>query len=260
MIQKDDVVTLSSRQFSYRRLLPASLSRIVCEQHLGACPVKALEAALAREKQLLREKEELLIEQELLRSESDHRLLNGLQMVASLLSLQSRAALSPEVAEQLSAASNRVATIQRVHRRLHFNDGGQTVALKKYLEDYCADFSSLSASGSAILVEGCEVQVQTETAIPLGFIASELITNAVKYGRGSIVVNLVCESIGYYALSVSNDGPSLPRNYDPDASKGLGMRIIRAFTKKIDGQFTFGDGENHQGACFVVRFAQLARH
>ena len=253
-----DIGEPSSRKVRYGRFLPSFLSRGVWEKPIEACPVKALEAALAREALALHEKDKLLIEHELLRAEADHRLLNGLQMVISLLSLQSRAALSPEVAEQLSIAVNRVAAIERVHRRLHFNDGSRTVALKESLQELCADSSDLSGTGQTILLEGCEVEALTVTAIPLGFIANELITNAVKYGKGGIVVRLVCESIGHYALSVSNDGPSLPVDFDPNTSKGLGMRIIRSFANKIGGAFSFGEGENHQGVCFVVRFSSSA--
>jgi hypothetical protein len=73
---------------------------------LAGCPV--VRRSLAREADLLRQKESLLQEQELLREECDHRLLNGLQIVVSLLSLQSRAAVNPDV------AANRVATLRRV--------------------------------------------------------------------------------------------------------------------------------------------------
>ena len=206
----------------------------MCEQHLSRCPVNALEEALIREQNLLREKDALLAEQELLRSESDHRLLNGLQLVVSLLSLQSRTAVTPEVAAQLSIAATRVATIERVHRRLHYNDGTRTVMLKKYLQDFCADFSSMTSSdaGQNMQVVGSEIEVPTATAIPLGFIANELITNAIKYGKGRVIVGLSSNPDGRHMLAVSNDGDALPADYDPAASKGLGMKIVGALIKK----------------------------
>jgi len=211
---------------------------------------------LAREQTLLREKGALLAEQELLRSESDHRLLNGLQLVVSMLALQSRAAVVPEVAAQLSIAANRVATIERVHRRLHYNDGTKTVMMKKYLQDFCADFSSMTSSdvGKCIQVAGSEMEVPTATAIPLGFIANELITNAVKYGNGRVIVELSSGPDGRHIFAVSNDGDALPSGYDPAASKGLGMKIVGALVKKIGGNFTFGLGEGNRGARFTVQF------
>jgi two-component sensor histidine kinase len=227
-----------TRALTLRRFLPPTIARMACEQHLSHCPVHALEEALIREQALLREKDALLAEQELLRSESDHRLLNGLQLVVSLLSLQSRAAAAPEIAAQLSIAANRVATIERVHRRLHYNDGTRTVMMKKYLQDFCADFSSMTSScaGQTLQVVGSEIEVSTATAIPLGFIANELVTN------------------GHHILAVSNDGDALPADYDPKISKGLGMKIVGALVKKIGGDFAFGLGENNQGARFTVQF------
>ena len=223
------------------------------------CTIDALRAALARESHLLQEKEILLQEQEVLRAECDHRLLNGLQMVVSLLTLQSRSATTPDVAMQLSAAAGRVATVERVHRRLHFHDGTKTVGLKKYLEELCQDASGLSDSGETprlnILVEGCEIVIPTATAISLGFIANELITNAVKHGKGKIVLGLDADPDRGYALSVCNEGPPLPAGFDPNGCKGLGMKIIRSLVKQIGGEFSFGRGSDNQGARFVVRFA-----
>src|SRR5450755_2481695 len=105
-----------------------------------------LRAALAREEVLLGQKDELIRQQDVLSKESDHRLLNGLQMIVSLLSLQSRASPNAEAASQLAVAANRVATIKRVHRRLHCLDGVKTVAFEQYIEDLCDDFSAMLSS------------------------------------------------------------------------------------------------------------------
>jgi two-component system, sensor histidine kinase PdtaS len=207
---------------------------------------------------LLRQKEKLIQQQEVLSRESDHRLLNGMQMIVSLLSLQSRASVNPEAASQLTIAANRVAAILRVHRRLHHLDGAQTVAFKQYVEDLCVDFSALLPSTDSepvIAVEGIEIGLPTSIGIPLGFIVNELITNAAKYGDGRITVTLESSRAGSYALSVSNDGPVLPEGFDPSACKGLGMKIIRSFIRQINGELRFGQGDNNQGAKFTVLFS-----
>jgi two-component sensor histidine kinase len=89
----------------------------------------------------------------------------------------------------------------------------------------------------------------------LGFIASELIINAIKHGKGRVVVSLSTDSEKCYALSVCNDGPSLPDGFDPAECKGLGMKIIRSLAHKIGGEFGFGRGADKQGARFVVLFS-----
>ena len=221
-----------------------------------------LREALAREEALLSQKDELIKQQAVLRQEADHRLLNGLQMVVSLLSLQGRAADNAEVVSQLAAAADRVATIGRIHRRLHSFDGVQTFALKQYVEDLCRDFSAMLSSGlpeRAIVVEGIEMELPAVTAIPLGFIASELITNATKHGSGRITVRLEANPAKGHALSVASDGPALLEGFDPAAGKGLGkglgMRIIRSLVERIGGELRIGRGDSNQGARFTVLFS-----
>ena len=228
------------------------------DRHQQDSLVDELRAALARESKLLHEKELLLREQELRRAESDHRLLNGLQMVVSLLSLQSRSATTPDVAKQLLVAAHRVGAIERVHRRLHFHDGTKIVELKKYLQELCEDASDLTDNGTrqlGILVEGREINIPATTAASLGLIANELITNAVKHGSGRIIVGLDTDPDKGYALSVSNDGPPLPDGFDPAGCKGLGMKIIHSLVRTIGGDFGFGRGTDNQGARFVVLFS-----
>lgn len=207
----------------------------------------------------LSEKDELLRHQENLGREADHRLMNALQMVVSLLSLQSRAAQSPEASKQLTVAANRVAMIARVHRRLHSFDGVEVIVFKKYIEDLCRDFAAmLSPHGrreQSIAVEVAEVALPVATGIPLGFIVSELITNAAKHGKGNISVRLETHGEKGYALSVANDGSDLPEGFDPAACKGLGMKIIRSFVEKIGGELRFGPADNGAGTRFTVLFA-----
>ena len=184
-----------------------------------------LREALAREEALLRKKDELIQQQQVLSKEADHRLLNGLQMIVSLLRLQGLALSDTEAASQLLIAANCVAAIERVHRRLHYLDGIQSVSFKQYLDDLCRDFSTMFASGErqerVIAVEGVEIKLPTVTAIPLGFIVNELITNAVKYGEAASrsVWKL---TPGRHALSVSNDGPALPDDLIQPLAQGWG--------------------------------------
>ena len=216
-----------------------------------------LRDALAESEARLRQQDELIHRQDLLKKESDHRLLNDLQMTISLLSLQSRASTNAEAATQLAVAANRVSMIARIHHRLNSYEGVQTIEFKKFLEDFGRDFSAMVSSESSaeqITVEGIEIDLPAATAIPLGFIASELITNAAKYGKSRITVRLEPDPKYGYALSVSNDGPALPEGFDPGASKGLGMKIIQSFTRQIGGELQIGPGDDGQGARFTVLF------
>jgi two-component sensor histidine kinase len=213
-------------------------------------------AASAREEALLREKSDLLRRQDMMAQEFEHRLVNSLQIITSLLSLQSRTA-SPEAAGQLKVAANRVASFGRVHRGLHLLDHLESVEFKQYLQHLCEDLSALLFQGETahtIVVEGVRIDVPTVFAIPLGFIVNELITNSAKCAKSNITVRLENEPTVGHSLSVLDDGPGLPIGFDPSASKGLGMKIIASLVKQIGGTLQVAPGENHRGARFTVKF------
>jgi two-component sensor histidine kinase len=224
-----------------------------------------LRRALARERMLLDLRDELIRQKELLRRESDHRLLNELQMVASLLSTQGRLAKDREAAAQLRVAANRVVAISAVHRRLHAFDHQESIELREYLDHLCQDMIGLlSIDKSTLVVKGISLKVPRATGTPIGFIVTELVTNSAKYAKGEIRVELGRAALERYALSVSDDGPGLPKGFDPKKSNGLGMKIISSLVKDIEGEFIFGPGDDGRGAQFTVLFScrsqPLVRH
>jgi two-component system, sensor histidine kinase PdtaS len=218
-----------------------------------------LRRALAREKALLRQKDELLKQCEILSREADHRLMNGLQMVVSLLSLQSRGEANARAAAHLSSAANRVATIARIHSRLHSLDGLEAVAFKRFIDELCHDYSAMLIAedrrNQGIVVEGVEALLPAATAIPLSLITTELITNAVKHGRGAITVRLEAPAEGGgHVLSVCNDGPALPQDFNPAAGEGLGVKIVLALVEQIGGTLQVARCAQCQGSRFAVAF------
>lgn len=133
-----------------------------------------------------------------------------------------------EAASRLSLAANRVRAIAKLHQHLHSMDGTPTVEFKRYLDQLCRDHSMMSISeerpDQRIVVEAIELSLPTTTGIPLSLIANELITNAIKHGRGQTRVTLAPSGTGH-ALSVCNAGSGLPEGFDPGTCKGLGMAL-----------------------------------
>jgi two-component sensor histidine kinase len=214
-----------------------------------------LSASRLREKALLRDLGVLAQQQDLMAEEFDHRLGNSLQMIVSLLSLQSLAAPSPEAAAQLTIAAGRVAAFGRVHRRLHLNDHQKSVEFKPYLRGLCVDLADLMLQkngGRAIIVTGNDIVLPSALGVPLGFLVSEAITNSVKYAQGDIIVS-IGESPDAIFLSISDDGPGLPAEFDPTNSKGLGMRLIHSLAKQIGGTLGFAPGDG-RGTRLTVAF------
>ena len=233
----------------------------VCPDRIEAARHECLEVEhIAAEMQLHTEvarEHALAHQQDILRRESDHRLLNSLQKVVSLLSLQSRAEANAEAASSLSIAAERVRTMARIHRHLHSLDGSETVALKPYLDELCRDCAQIQTPddrSQPIVVEGIELKLPTAVGFPLGLIVNELLTNAIKYGKGRISVKLEPRSARVSALSVCNDGSALPAGFDPMASKGLGLGLVTDLVEQIGGELLIDRGEDNKGARFTVLF------
>jgi chemotaxis protein methyltransferase CheR len=225
-----------------------------------AIMARKLDASRAREEALRRETLELAQRQAMLTQEFEHRLVNGLQLISSLLSVQSRSSTTPEASAQLTTAASRVAALGRVHHRLHLLDHLERVEFKQYLTHLCEDLSRLlceNAADCAIVVEGANAEIPTAMAIPLGFIVNELITNSVKYAQGDIIVRFETSPSGH-TLSVGDEGPGLPAGFEPTRSKGLGMKIVLSQVKQIRGALDIQPGDNGLGTRFTVTFSSSA--
>jgi two-component system, sensor histidine kinase PdtaS len=218
-----------------------------------------LRQALAQYQTLLVQRDEAIRQQEILNHERHHRLLNNLQMIVSLLSLQSRTETNAEAASRLAVAAKRVGAIARLHRHLHPTDGRQTVEFKEYLGELCRDHSTMSMSQERpdqfVVVDGIDLRLPSVTAIPLGLIVNELVTNAIKHGQGEITVKLEPDSRKGHALSICNKGSDLPEGFDPMASSGLGMSLVAALVKQIGGELRIDHGDKNDCTRFTVLFA-----
>ncbi len=221
-----------------------------------------LRAALAVEKARVRQQSNSLQKQDLLYQEKCHRLLNGIQMVASVLSLQSRSAAHSETAAQLAAASRRISMIGHIHQRLNFPDRSAAIAMKKFLMDLCDDFSAMvtadSVKNQAVLVEGVDLDLPATIAVPLGCIASELIMNAVKHGDGRIVVNLSHSADTGHTLSVCNAGAIPAKAKEDDRQGGLGLVIIESLCRHIGAKLSIDAGSEGGRVQAVVSFTPFA--
>jgi two-component sensor histidine kinase len=248
--------SVSSQKSIFPSLWSGAVWRDAPEQRERDLLTVQLRAALAREQAWLHERSDLLQRQEMLAQEFDHRLVNSLQIIVSLLSLQSRAATA-EAAAQLTAAAHRVSSFGRVHRALHLLDHQESVEFKEYLQHLCRDLSGLLFQGEterSIVVEGAKIYIPTAFAIPLGFVVNELITNSAKYASGNIILRLGTTPPAGHSISVTDDGPGLPAGFDPAGTKSLGMKIISSLVRQIGGKLQTAAGENGRGARFTVTF------
>jgi two-component sensor histidine kinase len=185
--------------------------------------------------------------------ELNHRVKNNLAMVASLLQLQARGA-DEAVRDHLGKAAARVQGIAEVHNALSRGASNEAVDFGAYLQDLVASLRRTLAVDERIGlgVETEAVDLPVDTAIPLGMVVNELVTNAVKYayapGTGGRIEVRFRRDGERLTLTVSDHGKGLP---DGGEESGLGMRLVRSMVEQIGGALTISGGD---GASFEVSF------
>jgi two-component sensor histidine kinase len=188
---------------------------------------------------------------EILAKEIDHRVMNSLQFVSSLLSMQSRSAEVGEAAHHLRLAANRVAAVAQVHRHYTF-EGADVISCIGFLRKLCSDLEQVL--GQPISVDGDEGDVPTTTIQPIGLLVNELVTNAAKHGGGDIEVSYSVRD-GVHKLSVCDGGKGLPANFKPAEERAsLGMRVVTVLVGELGGELQAGSRPDGSGACFTVSF------
>lgn len=191
----------------------------------------------------------------LLAREIDHRVMNSLQFVSSLLAIQSRSPDVGDAAVYLEQAARRVAAVAQVHRNF-YADGAKEVSCITFLRRLCEDLSAIL--DRKIEVDGDEDTVPASAIQPIGLITNELVTNAAKHGAGKIDVTFrVSEAIN--RLAVCDEGNGLADGFDPrSASTGLGMQVIAALVDQLHGSLEAGPRDDGTGACFTVQFPRTS--
>jgi two-component sensor histidine kinase len=213
---------------------------------------------MAIERQRIEQQLRLAAERnQLLLKEVNHRVNNSLAIVASMLHLKA-ATVNEEVKAHLDEASQRITAIAGAHKRLYQVDSFERLDLGAYLEDLCKRLSE-SLNGCVIHVgASTDIDVLPDQAVPIALCVNELITNSAKYGYPNahcevwVTISRAFAPSNIVSISVRDKGVGLPLNFDPAAVKGLGMRLVTAFTKQLDG--TLEIRRNDPGTEFVISF------
>ena len=163
-----------------------------------------------------------LHEKEVLLREIHHRVKNNLQIVSSLLNLQSRDLTDPAMIEAFTSARNRVQAMAAVHEQLYECGTFAQIDLAAHLRSLARKLTHAFAPARAAVQPVLRfepVMVDLNTAVPLSLVANELITNALKYGftegrQGTLTLELRTEG-GHHELRIADDGPGFPPGLDP---------------------------------------------
>lgn len=200
----------------------------------------------------LREKEALL-------REIHHRVKNNLQVISSLLNMQSYYLDDPRMINAIAEGQNRVKAMALIHQKLYQTEHLSEIDFQEYTEQLISHLATaFGQSGKNIrsAVNGSAIKLDIDTAIPLGLILNELITNAYKYAfngvqQGSLKVDLTRDDSRCYHLRISDSGAGLPADFNEEKLNSLGLKLVRMLIEQLDGSLTIS---NEPGASFYIRF------
>lgn len=190
-----------------------------------------------------------LSEKEALLQEIHHRVKNNLQVISSLLSLQSRHVRDEGALKALQEGRSRVSAMSLIHQHLYLEQHPTAIHLPTYVEQLSEKLFNtynLDPQRVKLTVDVDDLLLDVDTAIPIGLILNELITNALKYAfagteAGRLEVGLKQES-GTLRMRVSDNGPGFPENFDWKKSESFGFRLLQSFSQKLKGEIFTGNG------------------
>ncbi|BAZ98935.1 sensor histidine kinase [Methanothermobacter sp. EMTCatA1] len=209
---------------------------------------------ITEDKRIRESLEASIREKEFLLSEIHHRVKNNLQLISSLLRLQSRYIEDERSLEIFMECQNRVKSIALVHEKLYGSGDMMVVNLAEYIEELLSELRNMCRGRDTVFrTELDEVKVGINTAVSIGLIVNELVTNAINHGidsHGEVRITLSV-SDGRGALVVADNGCGLPKDFEVSDSPGFGLKLVNFMLRRVNGSVV---AENRDGAVFTVTF------
>lgn len=197
---------------------------------------------------------------QVLMKEIHHRVKNNLQVISSLLDLQSMTIADNQASEAVKEGKNRVQSMALIHQNLYSEGNIKGIRTKQYivnlLQSLC-DSYNITSDKVRIRTEIDDLNLDVDTMIPLGLVLNELVSNSLKYafkdGRpGELFIQLK-EEAQYLLLKVSDNGMGYPDGMNAKEGKSFGMKMIRAFAQKLKAKL---DVYNNNGAVVEMQITK----
>lgn len=181
-------------------------------------------------------------ENELLLKEIHHRVKNNLQTISSLLNLQSESISDKNALNAVQESKNRVASMAMIHQKLYQGENLAAIEMKDYFKTIGSaiiDSFGKKAKQVSLDVEMGQIELDVDTAVPIGLITNELITNSLKYAfdeenGGKIKISLSKEKDELYKLEISDNGTGLTS--EEENSSGFGTLLVQLLSTQLNGQ------------------------
>ena len=203
-----------------------------------------------------------LKEKEMLLQEIHHRVKNNLQVISSLLRLQSRYINDQKSIDIFKETQNRVRSIAILHEKLYQSEDLAKIRFDEYVKILAEDllyFYELDKSNINMKIDMEEISLNIETAIPCGLIIDEMVANSLKYafpdGRnGEIKIELHSDDKNKYFMCVSDNGIGISTDIDPEKTDTFGMQLIKYLTKQLKASIEL---DKSNGTAYNLTFNEL---
>ena len=212
---------------------------------------------IAEQKRLI---ENSLVEKDSLLKEIHHRVKNNLQMVSSLLSLQTKNTRSKAAIEALEEGKTRVKAMALIHQKLYQNDDLSVIEMQGYIESLINSIQSVYRKGGHninITIDAEGVELDIDRAIPIGLILNELVSNSFKYAfpeetrDGKIYIHIQKNGDGGF-FEYTDNGVGLPEDSEDRESTSMGIRLIKRLVNQL--QSTLNIDKTADGVRFWFNF------
>ena len=210
------------------------------------------------------EMEQRMREKEMLLKEVHHRVKNNLQTVSSLLRMQSRSIDDPDTLSLIRSSQNRVVAMAMVHEMLYMREDLSKIEYRTYVQelgDYLIKSIKGPESRIGLRIDIPQIELGIDTAIPLGLLINEAVTNALKYGfkdqdEGEISIVLEKEDKTEYVLRIGDNGVGFPESVTHKTTKSLGLKLIHNLSRQLQG--TVMRDLSKQGTNYIIRFQEVS--
>lgn len=240
----------------------SSKGQVITDHEGNALRIVGTEQDITEQKVAEEKIRSSLKEKEMLLAEIHHRVKNNLQVISSLLRLQSRFIKDKESIEIFKETQNRVRSIAILHEKLYQSEDLAKIKLDEYVKLLAEDllyFYELENTNIDMNIDVEEVFLNIETAIPCGLIIDELVSNSLKYAfqgnnNGKITIDLHSNPANRFTLIVSDNGSGMPDDVDPDNAETFGMQLIKYLTNQLKGELVL---DRTNGTRFKFEFNEL---
>ncbi|MGJ7498430.1 PAS domain S-box protein [Variovorax sp. RT4R15] len=216
-------------------------------------------SAIAEAEQAARQRvlETSLREKEVLLKEVHHRVKNNLQVISSLLQLQTDYLEAGETRRVFEQSQSRIRSMALVHEKLYQSKDLAQIDFGEYIRDLVSGLIGLHRSTVQIEIKADSLQLDVDRAIPFGLVLNELISNSFKHGfpdgrRGTISVQFSGGHGSPIELTVQDDGIGWPPNFDPARAPSMGLQLVYLMTAQLRGSLQV---VNQNGICFTLTLA-----